>query len=141
MPAGKPFSVRQFRQIDDAVRHANQDTGLRFAVYVGPTEGDVRHYAQRAHAALAADDTAVADSAADAGLVVLVLVDPGVRRVEIVTGDSAHRRIDDRAAGLASLSMATSFAGGDLAGGIANGVRMLAQSATRPRVLHEHQAD
>jgi uncharacterized membrane protein YgcG len=131
VPAGEPFSSRASRQIDDAVTHASEQTGLRFAVYVGPTDGDVRQYALRAHAALGPD--------ADLG--VLVLVDPGARRVEIVTGEAAHHRLDDRSAGLASLSMATSFAGGDLAGGISNGVRMLAQSASRPRVLHEHDAD
>jgi uncharacterized membrane protein YgcG len=131
VPGGEPFSSRQSRQIEDAVTQAAETTGLRFAVYIGPAEGDVRAYAQRVNAALGPD--------ADLGVV--VVVDPGARRVEIVTGRGARLRVDDRAAGLASLSMATSFAGGDLAGGIANGVRMLAQSASRPRVLHEHESD
>ena len=68
---------------------------------------------------------------ADADLGVLVFVEPDARRVEVVTGETAQRRLDDRAAGLASLSMATSFAGGDLTGGIVNGLRMMAQAAGR----------
>jgi uncharacterized membrane protein YgcG len=83
------------------------------------------------HAALAGQ--------ADRG--VLVLVEPEARRVEIVTGETARRRLDDRAAGLAGLSMATSFAGGDLTGGISNGLRMMAQAAARPPVLHQHDTD
>jgi uncharacterized membrane protein YgcG len=132
VPAGEPFSSRQSRQIEDAVNQAAASTGLHFAVFVGPVDdGDIRAFALRSHTALGAD--------ADLG--VLVVVDPGARRVEIVTGRAAKIRLDDRAAGLATLSMATSFAGGDLAGGLANGLRMLAQSATRPRVLHEHDAE
>jgi uncharacterized membrane protein YgcG len=132
VPAGEPFNSRQSRQIQDAVTHAIETTGLRFAVFIGPAEGsDVHQFAKRSLAALGL--------ASDLGVV--VVVDPGARRVEIVTGKGARLRLDDRSAGLASLSMATSFAGGDLAGGLANGLRMLAQSATRPRVLHEHDAE
>jgi uncharacterized membrane protein YgcG len=132
VPAGEAFTPRQSDHIRHAIATAAHETGLRFSVYVGPAEGDVREYAQRLHAALGTD--------ADIG--VLVLVEPQARRVEIVTGDAARRRLDDRAAALSSLSMATSFAGGDLFGGIVNGLRMLAQAAARPRILHEqHDAD
>lgn len=130
MPAGDAFTPRQADQIRQALASARAETGLHFSVYIGPAEGDAREHATRLHASLGAE----APSA------VLVLVEPERRRVEIVTGEIARRRVDDRAAGLASLSMATSFAGGDLAGGITNGVRMMAQSASRPRVLHEHDA-
>jgi uncharacterized membrane protein YgcG len=131
VPVGDAFTQRQADQIREAIAAARAETGLHFSVYIGPTEGDVREYALRLHAGLGHDGA----------LGVLTLVEPELRRVEIVTGEIARRRLDDRAAALASLSMATSFAGGDLAGGIVNGVRMLAQSATRPRVLHEHEAD
>lgn len=131
MPVGDAFTQRQADQIRHALAGARAETGLLFSVYIGPAEGDVREYALRLHAALGAD----------ADIAVLTLIEPEARKVEIVTGETARRRLDDRAAALASLSMATSFAGGDLAGGIVNGVRMLAQSASRPRVLHEHQAD
>ncbi len=131
MPVGDAFTQRQADQIRQALASAREETGLHFSVYVGPAEGDVREYALQLHAALGAD----------AEIGVLTLVEPELRQVEIVTGELARRRLDDRAAALASLSMATSFAGGDLAGGIVNGVRMLAQSASRPRVLHEHELD
>jgi uncharacterized membrane protein YgcG len=131
VPAGSAFTTRQIEQVNHAIATADSETGLHFSVYVGRVNGDVRAHAQKLHAALR--------SAAD--LAVLVLVEPDARRVEVVTGATAQRRLDDRAAGLAALSMATSFAGGDLTGGIVNGVRMMAQAAARPPVLHEHDAD
>ncbi len=128
MPVGEAFTQRQADHVREAIAAARAETGLWFSVYIGPAEGDVREHAMRLHAALG-------DAAAEA---VLVLIEPAARRVEIVTGATASRRLDDRAAALASLSMATSFAGGDLAGGVINGVRMMAQAAARPRVMHEH---
>jgi uncharacterized membrane protein YgcG len=131
VPAGSAFTSRQSEHIRQTVAAASAETGLRFFVYVGQVEGDVREYAMRRHAALG--------SAAEFG--VLILVEPEARLVEIVTGQTARRRVDDRAAGLASLAMATSFAGGDLTGGIVNGLRIMAQAAARPPVLHEHDVD
>jgi uncharacterized membrane protein YgcG len=131
VPAGEAFTSRQAEHIGHAVATASAEAGLRFSVYVGRATGDVRGYARRLHAALGVE--------ADVG--VLVLVEPDARRVEIVTGRTARRRLDDRASGLAGLSMATSFAGGDLTGGIVNGLRMMAQAAARPPVLHEHDPD
>ena len=52
---------------------------------------------------------------------VLLAVDPGVRRVEVVTGSTARRWLDDRACGLAILTMTSSFGAGDLSAGIVNG--------------------
>jgi uncharacterized membrane protein YgcG len=131
VPAGNAFTSRQTQQIEHAITTAAHETGLRFSVYVGRVNGDVHAHALKLHAALR--------SAADLG--VLVMVEPDARRVEVVTGSTARRRLDDRAAGLAALSMATSFAGGDLTGGIVNGLRMMAQAAARPPVLHEHSGD
>ena len=131
MPGGDAFTRRQADQIRHGIAAARAETGLHFSVYIGPAEGDVRAFAQRLHSSLGAT----------AQTAVFTLVDPEQRRVEIVTGEIARRRIDDRAAGLVTLSMATSFAGGDLAGGVVNGLRMMAQSAARPRVLHEHEAE
>jgi len=131
VPAGSAFTSRQSDQIRHAVATAHDETGLHFFVQVGLVDGDIRAYALRRHAALGA--------IAEFG--VFVLVEPEARRVEIVTGETAARRLDDRAAGLASLAMATSFAGGDLTGGVVNGVRMMAGAAARPPVLHEHEAD
>jgi len=131
VPAGEPFTAHQSLQVRQAIAAAEAETGLTFSVYVGRVNGEPRSYAMQLHAALA--------DKADRG--VLVLVEPEARRVEVVTGATARRRLDDRAAGLACLSMATSFAGGDLAGGITNGLRMMAQAAARPPVLHQHDSD
>ena len=51
------------------------------------------------------------------------------RAMEIVTGHRAAKRIPDRACELAGMSMRAAFAGGDLAGGIVVGLRMLADRA------------
>ncbi len=131
MPAGDAFSPRQADHIRQAIATARAETGLHFSVYIGPADGDAREHALRLHAAMG--DTATG--------AVLILVEPEQRRVEIVTGEGARRLLDDRAAALASLSMATSFAGGDLAGGLVNGIRMMSASAARPPVLHERGTD
>jgi uncharacterized membrane protein YgcG len=67
---------------------------------------------------------------------VLVAVDPSARRLEIVMGEDLRGRLDDRACGLAALAMTTAFAAGDLAGGIVNGIRSMAEHARAPRTLH-----
>ncbi|MGH8890360.1 MAG: DUF5130 family protein [Acidothermaceae bacterium] len=131
MPIGDAFTQRQADHIRQAIASAREQTGLHFSVYIGAVDGDAREHAKRLHASLGV--------AAD--IAVLTVVEPEQRRVEIVTGALARRRLDDRAAGLVSLSMATSFAGGDLSGGLVNGIRMMTQSAARPPVLHQHEAD
>ncbi|MCU1621576.1 MAG: uncharacterized protein JWL79_421, partial [Frankiales bacterium] len=83
--------------------------------------GDFRAASEQLHAALG-------DRAHSA---VLLVVAPGQRKVEIVTGPSARRRVPDRVAALAVLSMTSAFSGGDLAGGIIDGLRQLAEAAGR----------
>lgn len=126
MPAGEAFSTRQQEDVVRAIRLARQQSQLPVSVYVGTLEGDSRSAALRLHAALGAEATQW----------VLVAVDPGARRVEIVTGADVRRRLDDRAAGLAAITMTSAFQAGDLAGGIANGVLALAEHAHAPRSLH-----
>lgn len=121
MPSGEAFTAEQEREIGRACTIASTETGVHHTVYVGPVEGDVRDHAERLHAALGT-------GAANA---VLVLVAPGDRQLEIVTGKESSRRISDRACALAALSMTTAFSGGNLVGGIVTGVRMLAESAGR----------
>jgi uncharacterized membrane protein YgcG len=116
---GKPLTERQRRRIARAVRHAEDWTGLQFCVYLGPTEIDPL---DKAHALMA--DLGLAERPA-----VLLLVAPDERRLEIVTSPAAARRIDDSEARLAAISMSASFGVGDVAGGIAEGVRLLAQAA------------
>jgi hypothetical protein len=113
-----PFTTRQLLRLDEALRIADQSTGLTFSVYLGDLDEPVREHAQSLHAQL--------DRSAHA---VLVAVSPNQRRLEIITGSAARKRISDRSAKLAALSMAASFAGGDLAGGIISGLDQLATNA------------
>lgn len=100
---------------------ASRESGLHYSVYVGPVDGEIREHAERLHGALGA-------RAANG---VLVLVAPGDRQLEIVTGKESSRRLSDRSCALAALSMTTAFSGGDLVGGIVTGIRMLSESAGR----------
>ena len=124
MPSGEPFTDGQVREISRACSTASAETGLHYSVYVGAAEGDIRDHAERLHAALGA--------LAPRG--VLILVAPGDRQLEIVTGKESSRRLSDRSCALAALSMTTSFSGGDLVGGIVTGLRMLSEAAGRELV-------
>lgn len=122
MPSGEPFTDDQVRDIGRAAATASTETGLHFSVYVGGVDGDIRDAAEKLHAALGAR----------AASAVLLLISPGDRLLEIVTGKESSRRLSDRACALVGLSMTTSFAGGDLVGGIITGLRMLSEAAGRP---------
>ena len=126
MPAGDAFSERQQQDVVRAIRLARQQSQLPVSVYVGTLEGDSRATALQLHGALGEDSAET----------VLIAVDPGARRVEVVTGPSVRRRLDDRAAGLAAMTMTSAFQAGDLSGGIASGVLALAEHAHAPRSLH-----
>ena len=123
-----PFTDAQIREIVRGATTTTSETGLHFSVYVGPVEGEIRDHAERLHAALGAL----------AGRGVLILVSPGDRQLEIVTGRESSRRLSDRACALAALSMTTAFAGGDLTGGIVTGLLMLGEAAGRqlPAAAH-----
>lgn len=125
---GEPFTEGQVREISRACSTASSQTGLRYSVYVGGVDGDIRDHAERLHAALGAG----------AARSVLLVVAPGDRQLEIVTGSESSRRLSDRACALAALSMTTSFSGGDLTGGIVTGLRMLAEAAGRELVSGQH---
>ena len=113
-----PFNTRQLLRLDEALRVADQQTGLTFSVYVGDLAEPVRETAEQLHKRIAHPATAV-----------LVAVSPNQRVLEIVTGHEARKRISDRDAKLAALSMAAAFAGGDLAGGVLSGLDQLATHA------------
>jgi uncharacterized membrane protein YgcG len=115
-----PFTTRQLLRLDEALRVADQQTGLTFSVYIGELAEPTRDYAEQLHRQL--------DGAAKA---VLVAISPNQRLLEIVTGNEARKRISDRDAKLAALSMAAAFAGGDLAGGVLSGLDQLASHAGR----------
>lgn len=113
-----PFTTRQLLRLDETLRVADQQTGLIFSVYVGDLTEPVREAAQGLHRQIEGAPRAV-----------LVAVSPNQRVLEIVTGSEARKRISDRDAKLAALSMAASFAGGDLAGGVLAGLDQLATHA------------
>ena len=115
-----PLSRRALRRVDEALRLADGSTGLTFSVYIGDLDEPTRDHAERLHAQMAEPDRAV-----------LVAVSPNQRVLEIVTGATARRRILDRDAKLAALSMAAAFSGGDLGGGIVAGIAQLADHAGR----------
>jgi uncharacterized membrane protein YgcG len=125
VPGGDTFSASDRHEIDKAIRAAETMCRYEFSVYVGASEGETRPFAERLHSALVAPARSV-----------LVMVDPGARSIEVVTGAEARRVLDDAEVGLATLTMQSAFAAGDLVGGITRGVTMLAEHARRPRLLH-----
>ena len=137
MAAGSSgLTVSQQERIEHAVSLCRSQNGLDVSVFVGDlnTEavgGDFHAGAQRLHAALGERAHAA----------VLLVVAPGQRQVEIVTGAAARRRVPDRVAALAVLSMTTAFSGGDLAGGIIDALRQLADAAgKRPAIAAPPEA-
>ncbi len=125
MAAGDPFSSSQLAEIDRAIRSAETACRFEFSVFVGASDGESHPFAQRLHAALASPDRSV-----------LILVDPGARLLEVVTGSVVRRSLSDDAVRLAVARMESAFAGGDLVGGIKHGVGQLAEAARKPATLH-----
>lgn len=129
MPAGNAFDNLQRYDIEQAIQHAETASGLVFSVYVGSADDEPRPYAERLHAGLPEPDRTV-----------LVVVDPGHRWLEIVTGAEAQRELSDEDCRLASLAMTSAFAAGDLAGGLSAGIQQLGEHAHHPDVLHAAEA-
>ncbi len=130
MAAGKDGAAeglpeRQQERIERDIETIRRENGLDVSVLVGDLDvPDISHFrsgAERLHAALGSRGPHA----------VLVVVAPGQRRVEIVTGPSVRRRVPDRVCALAVLSMTSAFSGGDLAGGISEGLRQIADAAGR----------
>ena len=122
------FSFRELARVDEALTMSSRETGLRFTLYIGELGTPSRARAEELHA-YSGGNTAEA---------VLIAISPGQRVVEVVTGSAAARRLPDRACALAVLSMTTAFAGGDLVGGIVNGLRQLSDQAGRPSPHRHH---
>lgn len=115
-----PFTTGQLLRVDEALRTADRSSGLVFSVYVGDLDEPVRGHAEKLLGQMAEPEKAV-----------LIAVSPNQRLLEIVTGPEARKRIPDRSAKLAALSMAAAFGGGDLAGGVIAGLDQLASHAGR----------
>jgi Domain of unknown function (DUF5130) len=120
------FSWQELARLDEALTMSSRETGLRFTLYIGDLGKRTRTRAEELHAT----------SGADPSHAVLLALSPGQRVIEVVTGADAARRLPDRACALAVLSMTTAFAGGDLVGGIVNGLRQMSDQAGRLR--HHH---
>ena len=121
--------VRTQQRIQDAIDTCRRQNGLDVSVLVGDLTLDdpaqFRAGAERLHAALGSR----------AATAVLLVVAPGQRQVEVVTGPAIRRRVPDRVCALAVLSMTTAFGGGDLAGGIVDAIRQIADAAGRRDAL------
>src|SRR5690349_1479956 len=117
------FSFHELARLDEALTMSSRETGLRFTLYIGDLGKRTRSRAEELHTA----------SGPDPSHSVLLALSPGQRVIEVVTGAAAARRLPDRACALAVLSMTTSFAGGDLVGGIVNGLRQMSDQAGRLR--------
>ncbi len=105
-------------EIDKAIRAAEQSCRFEFSVFVGRTQGEPRDYAVRLHGASVAPTRSI-----------LVMVDPGARAIEVVTGDVVRRTLTDGEVELAILTMSSAFAEGDLVRGLTRGIAQLADHA------------
>ena len=127
--SGGGLNPRQQERIEAALEKIREENGLDVSVLVGDLDlADVTQFragAERLHAALGPRSAAA----------VLLVVAPGQRRVEIVTGPAVRRRVPDRVCALAVLSMTTAFGGGELTSGIVDALRQVADSAGRREAL------
>lgn len=125
VPGGDPFSNAERFTLDDAIRKAEQLSRVEFSLFVGASEGDPRAFATQLHNSLVAPSRSI-----------LVMVDPGARALEIVTGGYVRRNLSDQEVELATLEMQSLFAAGDLVGGLKHGIAMLADHARPQKTLH-----
>lgn len=120
------FSSAERSALDATIRRGERLCRAEISLFVGDTRpDDPRERAERLHASLAAPERSI-----------LLLVDPGARRVEVVTGSWVRRSLDDGQVRLAVAGMTRSFADGDLAGGLRRGILHLAEHARPARTLH-----
>ena len=134
MATGDGLTPRQQERIEQAVEAARSENGLDISVLVGDLEledlSQFRAACERLHAALGERSPSA----------VLFVVAPGQRRVEVVTGPAVRRRVPDRVSALAVLSMTSAFSGGDLGGGIVDGLRQIADAAGKRDALTPTEA-
>lgn len=123
--AAGDFSNAERYALDEAIRKAEQQSRVEFSLFVGSAEGEPRAYATQLHNSLVAPSRSI-----------LIMVDPDARALEIVTGGYVRRTLTDREVELTALQMQTSFAEGDLVGGLRRGIAMLAEHARPQNTLH-----
>jgi len=126
--AGDRFTASERVALDETIRKAERLSRVEISVFVGHAEDEPRAFALSLHAALAAPARSI-----------LVMVDPDVRALEVVTGSEVRRTLRDQQVELAVAAMQSLFAAGDLVGGLRRGVQMLAEHARAPLTLHAEQ--
>jgi hypothetical protein len=120
---GDGFTPDQRAVLERARSAAAEATGLDVLLYVGELAGG------RGDAERILSERGGAAS-------VLLAVDPAGRRLEIVTGEVAGEQLTDRSCGFVALAMTSSFAAGDLVGGIRDGLQVLSDHARRRETRH-----
>lgn len=123
--AAGDFSSAERYALDETIRKAEQQSRVEFSLFVGSAEGDPRTFATQLHNSLVAPARSI-----------LIMVDPDARALEIVTGGYVRRTLTDKEVELTALQMQTSFAEGDLVGGLKRGIAMLAEHARPQNTLH-----
>ena len=123
--AAGDFSSTERFALDQAIRKAETLSRFEFSLFVGNAEGDPRAFASRLHNSLVAPSRSI-----------MIMVDPTARALEIVTGGAVRRTLTDKEVELTAAQMQSSFAEGDLVGGLLRGIAMLADHARAPQTLH-----
>jgi uncharacterized membrane protein YgcG len=123
--AAGDFSSAERYALDEAIRKAEQQSRVEFSLFVGTSQGDPRAFATQLHNSLVAPSRSI-----------LIMVDPEAHALEIVTGGYVRRTLTDKEVELTALQMQTSFAEGDLVGGLKRGIVMLAEHARPQNTLH-----
>lgn len=120
-PSGNtgPLSDTDLDRLSEALTMSSWETGLNFSVYIGDLGDNRSATLEQLHASFGGKATDTC----------LLAISPNQRAVEITVGVDAARRLSDRSCNLAILAMTTNFSGGDLIGGVANGLRMLSDQA------------
>lgn len=122
MAAGDALLRTQRMRVEDATDAFELLTGVPVSVYLGQVDGPVGDFAA----------VTLADLIVGSPDLLLIVVEPSQRQVEIRSSPSVHLRLSDQACALAALSMTTSFGVGDLVGGLVVGLRMLADAVAPP---------
>jgi uncharacterized membrane protein YgcG len=119
VPAGERLTTGQRYAVEESIRKAELASRAEFSVYVGPVDGNDPHaYATQLHNTLVAPSRSI-----------MIVVDPDRRVLEIVTGGWVRRTLSDAEVALAAEAMSSSFAQGDLVGGLRAGIALLGEHA------------
>lgn len=119
------LSTSERAALDATIRNAEQLCRAEFSVFVGSSDGEPHAYATSLHNSLVAPSRSI-----------LIMVDPTVHAIEVVTGAHVRRTLSDHQADLAIASMSATFAAGDLVGGLRRGIQQLAEAARPQNTLH-----